>query len=193
MQSIESSAKAKDPTLYSQIAEEDLIAKEFKYHKLCFREFTRKEYILPIGKSYSKGDFQKVIDCTNENVLLQNQVISMGRVHELYGIGLNDTSHRQHLKIRIEKEFPEKLYFLTVKYHTSEVIGKMSTVTQIVNDQNLIIRNAANILRKEILSYANDLPILPWTPNIDDLCSQSGNVREILLTFFGSNEKRNKK
>ena len=94
----------------------DLIAKEFKYHKLCFREFTRKEYIPPIEKSYSKGDFQKVIDCINENVLLHNQVISMGRLHELYGIGLNDTSYRQHLKIRIEKEFPEKLYFLTVKF-----------------------------------------------------------------------------
>ena len=50
-------------------------------------------------------------DCIHENVILQNQVISMGRVKKLNGIGLNDTSNRQHLKIRIEKEFPEKLYF----------------------------------------------------------------------------------
>ena len=36
------STEAKDTNLFYEIRDIDLIAKEFKYHDFCYREFTRK-------------------------------------------------------------------------------------------------------------------------------------------------------
>ena len=41
-ESIKEAAKIKDPKLYAEIKDIDLIAKEFKYHEHCRRNFTRK-------------------------------------------------------------------------------------------------------------------------------------------------------
>ena len=38
---IKESAKQKDPDFHSKIVYVDLIAKEFKYHRTCYRNFTR--------------------------------------------------------------------------------------------------------------------------------------------------------
>ena len=38
---VKESAKVKDIELYSKIVDTDLIAREFRYHTICYRDFTR--------------------------------------------------------------------------------------------------------------------------------------------------------
>ena len=38
---IKAAAKVENPTLYAEIHDLDLIAKEFKYHRHCYKSFTR--------------------------------------------------------------------------------------------------------------------------------------------------------
>ena len=73
-----------------------LIAKEFKYHQHCYRDFTRhknddkktcseKEHI------YSeRGDYIKVKEIIEKNVLTYNEAVLMTVLHEAYGLEVND-------------------------------------------------------------------------------------------------------
>ena len=71
---------SKDQSLYYKIKDLDLIAKEFKYHEPCYREFTPKirQVNLPNPKEpHPAGDFVSVVECINVKVLCENQAVSM--------------------------------------------------------------------------------------------------------------------
>lgn len=67
----------KDQSLFYKIKDVDLIAKEFKYHDSCYKEFTQKKKKTPSlsGKGqetqrYSLyGDFQAVMEYIEEKIL----------------------------------------------------------------------------------------------------------------------------
>ncbi len=89
--SIKEAAEANDEKLFYEINHLDLIAKEFKYHDFCYREFTRKK---PVQSQTSietlQGNFDAVIRCIEERILSQNQAISITVLHDLYGVHVQD-------------------------------------------------------------------------------------------------------
>ena len=109
---IKSACKEKLPWYYLKIEDTDLIARELKYHKLCFSTFTygysiQKECQLDNsglykGKAaqstYEQGDFQSVIDYINEHVKTKKEAISMTTLDTIYGIGVNDSRYCSKLK-----------------------------------------------------------------------------------------------
>ena len=114
---IKESAEAKDTNLFYEIRDIDLIAKEFKYHDFCYREFTRKvanANTKQFEDNDAKGNFDKVTDYIQRKVLSQNQAISMTVLHDLYGLHTQDTRYRSKLKNRILTKFPNQLLFLTI-------------------------------------------------------------------------------
>ena len=114
---IKESAEAKDTNLFYEIRDIDLIAKEFKYHDFCYREFTRKvanANTKQFEDNDAKGNFDKVTDYIQRIVLSQNQAISMTVLHDLYGLHTQDTRYRSKLKNRILTKFPDQLLFLTI-------------------------------------------------------------------------------
>ena len=86
-----------------------MIAKEFKYHECCYKDFTGKEKRLT-PSLYGKGNFEKVKACIEEKVLTENQAVSMRILHDLYGLSTDDTRYRSKLKARIQSEFIDKLH-----------------------------------------------------------------------------------
>ena len=59
-----------DQTLFFEIKDLDLIAKEFKYHECCYKDFTRKEkHLTP--SLYGKGNFEKVKACIEKKFSLR--------------------------------------------------------------------------------------------------------------------------
>eukprot|EP00794_Sanderia_malayensis_P019309 gene19309-21233_t len=70
-----------DQSLYFEIKDLDLIAKEFKYHNSCYKEYTRKEKVslstVAEGDERESGDFKAVVKCIAEKVLQENQAVSM--------------------------------------------------------------------------------------------------------------------
>ena len=64
-----------DQTLFFEIKDLNLIAKEFKYHECCYKDFTRKEKHLT-SSLYGKGNFEKVKACIEEKVLTESGSIN---------------------------------------------------------------------------------------------------------------------
>eukprot|EP00794_Sanderia_malayensis_P013074 gene13074-14416_t len=100
---IKECVKNKDEALYYEIKNLDLIAKEFKYHVFCYKEFVRQERPTQSQADSQglKGNFEAVIDCIQKRVLSQNQAVSMSVIHEIYGIHTQDTRYRSKLKSKI--------------------------------------------------------------------------------------------
>eukprot|EP00794_Sanderia_malayensis_P002318 gene2318-2668_t len=79
-----------DQHLFFEIKDIDLIAKEFRYHESCYKNFTRK------GKKSVKstkgeedarmyspdGNFDAVVECIENKILIENQAVSMKVLHE---------------------------------------------------------------------------------------------------------------
>ena len=90
-----------DQNIYYEIKDVDLIAKEFKYHEFCYKEFTRKKKLsqaTAVVDERPKGDYKSVIQCINERVLGKNQAVSMSVLHAIYGLKPGDTRYRSKLK-----------------------------------------------------------------------------------------------
>ena len=107
---VKESAKQKDPDFNSKIAYVDVIAKEFRYHRTCYRNFTQ-DYLSNSATSFksqeedsheaSKGDFEKAKRFISENILGGNEAISMSSLQGIYGIRANDSQYRSKLKKKI--------------------------------------------------------------------------------------------
>ena len=101
---IKEAAKTKDEDLYQQIVSVDLIAKEFRYHAICYNDFTK-----PTSNSSNvntQSDFEKVVEFISENVLNGQQAVSMKTLTQLYNNEqAHDRRYRDKLKERIIKRY----------------------------------------------------------------------------------------
>ena len=85
-------ARIKDPSLYNETKDLDLIATEFKYHDVpCYRDFSRSiDNIKESVQQYEKGDFAQVEKFIMENIIKGHQVVSLKGLHEMYNLGDGD-------------------------------------------------------------------------------------------------------
>ena len=107
-------------------------------------------------------------------------------LHEIYGIGTDDSSYRSYLKKRILSTFSGHLYCLRIDNKTPEIIVSEKNIDNytLFNDADTVITQAANLIRKEVLTYAQTIPLLSWPPNIEELRRNSENILKILTKFY---------
>ena len=193
---IKTAAEKFNSDLFFEIQDLDLIAKEFKYHLTpCYKQFTKgvSSNALFDNKNnskdssvYEKGNLEAVRTCIQEQVLSQNQVVSMNILHELYGLQPNDSRYRHVLKKRLQEKFPDQLCFLTAKSNTAEVVINASAVNahkdDMKTDSNIL--KVAEHLRNDISKYSKKLPELRWPPTVNDLTSEERNPPESLINFL---------
>ena len=106
-------------SMIAAIANESLIAKEFKKHYQCYRDYTR---IVPTNNSessfnkeriYEKGDYKAVCQITDKEILRNHKCISMDVSLEKYGIGLSSKlQYRNLLKNRLIATYGCYLFLL---------------------------------------------------------------------------------
>ena len=165
-----------DKTIYFEIKYVDLIAKELRYHRHCYKEFTRKksEKLLNVNET-QKGDYQKVKDIIEKLVLNQNQnqAVSMANIHNAYALHPNDTRYRSKLKERIENDYTKQLLFVKVKNNSPDVVISSKALDShlILNENEVLLKEAAVILRNDILDYLNKMSEVAWPPDIENLAS----------------------
>ena len=174
-----------DQTLFFEIKDLNLIAKKFKDHECCYRDFTRKEKHLTISL-YGKGNFEKVKACIEQKVLTENQAVSMRILHDLYGLSTDDTRYRSKLKARNQLEFTGKLHFVYINETTPEVVISTESIKSHVlcNDKEHLLNQAAEYLQADIEEHAKNLLELSWPINIDELDSENRNPPESVTSFL---------
>ena len=118
-----SSQVEKRPSLLLEIHEVDLIAKEFKSHEKCYRNYARMIYPNENQSTINyKGDFKAVCRVIDYEVLALSKAVSMNVLIDVYGIGRDQHQYRQYLKERILKHYDEKIFFVGPEYHGVQVI-----------------------------------------------------------------------
>eukprot|EP00794_Sanderia_malayensis_P014842 gene14842-biopygen11931 len=168
-----------DQSLFFEIKDLDLIAKEFKYHDFCYKEYTRKEKIRiastqeDTGEQRSSGNFEAVVQCIKERIIDENQAVSMKVLHDIFELQTDDTRYRSKLKSRIISVFGDQLYFLSVSKNIPEVVVNANAIDShtLFNDREHIIKQAAQFLREDILRFAKETPALSWPIMTDEVTS----------------------
>ena len=127
----ESAEKRNDEKMSTDIKGKDLITTEFKTHDKCYQDYIRILYEKESqnGQIYDKGDYEKVCDVIEEQVIQSNVCISMKLIMENYGIGQGQHQYRLKLKNRLIKTFIDKILFLTPENNTQQVIISRNSLT----------------------------------------------------------------
>ena len=180
---IKAAAKEKNPTLYFEIKDADLIARELRYHNTCYNAFA-KETTLSAGHTQSvdeqsnldeeveeqqTADFESVCEYIIHHVLEEKAVVSMIVLHMIYGLSPSDSRYRSKVKDRILKRFKDQINFLPVGPKTPEILVDASTpVSELAfKDKSGCIIKAAEYLCNDIISYSQNLPTVSWPPQAE--------------------------
>ena len=167
---LKQAAKRKnDQMMLRKIQFEDLIAKEFKKQKSCFREYT---CILDRDtdsddnndgnedSEASTDGFSQVCKVVERSILGSHQAISMATLHEIYGAGVGDACYRLKLKERIIWQYGDTLMFINVQYHKPQVVidanvlSEGATASELLKvEDDYIVKQAAKILRHTVFDF----------------------------------------
>ena len=173
---MEAAKLRKDQALLLEIHEVDLIAKEFKNHEKCYRDYTR---IICPNESQStindKGDFKAVCSVIDHEVLSLSKEVSMNVLIDVYGIGRDQHQYRQYLQERILKHYDEKIVFLRPEYHGVQVIiskqslSEKSFSSRVQFSNDFILKTAASIIHNSVKEKIEKAEKLSWSPTVEEL------------------------
>ena len=172
-----------------------LIAKEFKKHEKCYRDYTRAVFGDETKPScsqnlYGKGDYDAVCKVVDIHILGGRKCISLDSLLQTYGIGNGIKQYRYNLKCRLTKTYGEDLMFLTPEQNFAQVVisRKCLETHTIVNNVDLsddyIVKRAANVLRMNTKLKIQGVPDLPWPPTVDSLEAKTRDPPDLLQLFF---------
>ncbi len=201
---IQNAAKLhKDQDMLLRITGEDLIAKEFKMHPKCYKEYTRITTRKPANTlsadniaddknvpESSATNFPSVCDFINDHVIAGKQFVSLRVLTEIYGFDEDDCRLRGKVKERLQKEFGDRITFVRVSYHETEiVIGSEAlldtTVAQFTKEsKEFILKEAAKIVRTDILAVIDNALELPWPPTPESLSTRDRQPPQSVQDFI---------
>lgn len=93
-------------------------------------------------------------------------------LHEIYGLGIGNTSYRHKLKTRLQNDFGKDISFLSQNNKTlPEIVisAEYLTADTIFHSNEQTIKQAANILRKDIFKKFHSFAMEDWPPDPEKL------------------------
>ena len=204
IKTVKESAKIKDASLYAEMVDLDLIAKEFNYHQVCYQNFTR-EYLSRDQLADSTGiknnenttgnvnerKLDAVEKYVSDNILQRDgKAISMDDLKKNYRIVMNDRRYRHKLKKKLNERFPDQLLFLTTKLNTAEIVTSPKNVSYyVLSDDTSCVVEAAKCLREDILRYCEQLPQTSWPPMINQFSTELLELVTLFMTKLLKTER----
>ena len=179
--------------MIAAIANESLIAKEFKRHYQRYIDYTRIVSTNNNSESglYEKGDYKAVCQIIDKEILRNHKCISMDLLLEKYGIGLRSKlQYRNLLKNRLMPTYGCSLLFISPEYHSSQLVISRDYLqsydlsSTIEFSDEFFIQKAEKILRNAVLSKIINASDLPWPPTVESLQRKSRDHPEILKQFY---------
>lgn len=187
-ETIQKAAKLANDNLYIQICDQDLIAKEFKYHRHCYRAYTRDVSTKSSSDKnlkYDKGNIKALNDFINTEMLNKGKIFPVAKLQEVYGISIEDKRYAYYVKNIVRDKFKDEVTFLT---STAPKKCEYAIGTNTLNDdlfkRNNIIKEAAEYIRKDVTSMAKSVDDLPWPPTAEQLSSDQRKPPESILLFL---------
>ena len=136
-----------------------MIAKEFKFHSLCYQKFT-SGYALNARCSeeksnttdescYSKDKFEEVKHFVNDEIIDLGRAVSMNLIHKIYELGVGDCRYRNRLKLRLQSHFKDSISF---KSKSCDIVIPTTFLEASVINHNRIktVQVAASYIREDI-------------------------------------------
>ena len=198
-----------DTDMQLLISGQDLIAKEFKMHPNCYRDFTRICSKQSSGaaasntstSSYDDNEatddtpdtlkgFESVCSFISNNVIRGNQSVSLKILTDMYGFNKEDSRLRFKVKQRIQTEFGEEVAFVSISYQETQVLVSRSTFSSTTlgnfmkGNKEFLLKEAATILRKDILEMIDESTDLPWPPTPESLSWENRQPPESIKRFL---------
>ena len=182
-----------DQEMLAAISGVDLIAKEFKMHQKCYKEYTlicskrsatasaaavcrdTVECEGSASQQRTTTDFEAVCSFVTSHVIGGCQTVSLTVLTDMYGFDSNDARLHAKVKQRLRNTFGDKLIFLTISYHEPQLVISRSALSSstinsfIMHSKQFILKEAAVVLRKEIVGMISNAPELPWPPTAESL------------------------
>ena len=99
----------------------------------------------------------------------------MALLHVAFGLEANETRCRHELKERLINDYRNKIMFVKSRYHHLEIVIGADSVNSILflNNKDVIIKEAAQLLQSDIIEYLNNLPEIPWPPILTALIKRN--------------------
>ena len=177
-----------DDEMLHQVTGEGLIAKEFKMHSNCYKEYTRvcsKQSLdgfssLTVdedseNETRTANNFKTGCSFIMDHVIGDHQSVSIKVLTELYGFDKEDSRLRSKVKQRIENEFGDKIAFVSIAYHGPKIVVSRSVLEDtcvsnfIKENKKFILKESARHLRSDITEIISKAPELPWPPTTEAL------------------------
>ena len=125
--------------------------------------------------SEEKTDFESVWNFVQEHIINGNQSVSLKVLTEMYGFDKEDNRLRGKVKQRLLNTFGERVVFVSVSYHEAQLVISNDALSQttlasfVRGSSNFILKEAASIIRSEIMEMIKEAPELPWPPTPEAL------------------------
>ena len=93
----------------------------------------------------------------------------MALLHDAFGLESNGNRYRHKLKECLINDYRNKIMFVKSHYHHPEIVIGADSVNSnlLLNNKDVIIKEAAQLLQSDIIEYLNNLPEIPWPLHID--------------------------
>jgi len=185
---IKNAARQRDGQLYLDIKDVDLISKEFKYHRHCYRNYIRVNENKNDQKNlvYEKGDFEAVISFVNIEIIENARVVSMTHLHSLYKLGVGDSRYTNKLKERLKNEYGDRITFCPRSGRAeSEIIIGTCNIDNLINvTDEITLKNAALIIANDMKDKFSNGYNVKWPPSSNELSKEEFRPPKSINTFL---------
>ena len=124
-----------------------------------------------------------------DNIIENGNIVSMLKMHEVYGINTEDSRYRNKLKVRLEKEFKEQISFFQPDRKCHELVFRSDLLEEVFNsltDTETCIKNVAAKIRSGIIDHCNRIGSNTWPITLESVMLEYGDPPHLLKLFLSS-------
>jgi len=170
-----------------------VIAKEFKFHRTCYRDITRAK-----DRNESSNEkredrqnrekcFQLLKDYVSAEILTKGRILRITAIAEQYAKiqkanNLEEVKgciHR-NLKTRLINTFGDDLTFFSRNEKSAEIVYGSNVTDHLVTDEEMIV-DAAKMIKDEIMALKEDAS---WPPDPEKIRADNVKIPKLLETFL---------
>ena len=170
-----------DEELILLVADEDLIAREFKMHEKCYRDYTRicskqnTNSASNFTSSYDENDDSKnrleyLLQFVRNRIIDGEQSLSIKLLlTEVYGLDEKDCRMRGKVKQMLVKHFGDELMFVTVSTNEAQVVISKNVLTNTKkasftkHNKDFVLKEAAKLIKDDVELLIQTALELPWS------------------------------